>query len=177
MIRLFYCTHQCLHNIFERLFLYDRHQGLKPKQIHCITPSSQMLATISHTLTGSLIIFDCTLLPTLTVHISATYLVNGTHCWFPFSPCYQSWGHDCWHGNDWKTNRGLWQAWANNLSMIKATERKRTLCAMIGEGWEEGPVVKHITSVQSFSDTEARGMEKGVQLQSINGNYYTNTRQ
>lgn len=45
--------------------------------------------------------------------------------------------------------------------MIKAAEWKRTLCTMIGEGREEGAVVKHITSTQSFSDTAVHRMKWG----------------
>lgn len=58
--------------------------------------------------------------------------------------------------------------------MIKAAEWKRTLCVMTGEGQEEGTVVKHITSTQSFSDTAAPGLDETVQLQSITHNYYSN---
>lgn len=68
--------------------------------------------------------------------------------------------------NDWrkKKKREQRQARANNLSMIKAAEWKRTLCRMIGEGREEGTVVKQITSTQSSSDTAVQRTEWGTSV-------------
>lgn len=121
-----------------------------------------MFVKISHSLTGSLIIFDCTLLATLSVHISVSLVWQMRPIVdFPFLHVTRVQDNTVGFQNDCKKKREQWQAWANNLSMIKAAEWKRTLCTMIGEGQEEGTVVKQITSTQSFSDTAVHGMEWG----------------
>ncbi len=122
-----------------------------------------MFVKISHSLTGSLIIFDCTLLATLSVHISVPLVWQMRPIVdFLFLRVTRVQDNTVGIENDWKQKkREQWQAWTNNLSMIKAAEWKRTLCTMIGEGREEGTVVKQITSTQSFSDTAVHRMEWG----------------
>lgn len=125
-----------------------------------------MFGKISRSLTGSLIIFDCTLLAALSVHISLSLVLQmrGPHCWFPFSPMSPEFrttllASGMIGGKKKRKKREQRRARANNLSMIKAAEWKRTLCTMIGAGREESSVVKQITSTQSLSDTAVHGME------------------
>lgn len=164
----------------EFVWCLDRHHILRPKQIHSTKPSCQMFVKISHSLTGSLIIFDCTLFSSsLSIHFSVSYLANEAHCWFTFSPCHQSSGQHCWHW-EWleekKKNKEQWQAWANNLSMIKAAEWKRTLCTMIGEGRGGGycSETDHLDTKFLWHCSSWDGME--TQSQSINHNYHTNVK-
>lgn len=147
----------------EFVWCLDRHHILRPKQIHSTKPSCQMFVKISHSLTGSLIIFDCTLFSSsLSIHFSVSYLANEAHCWFTFSPCHQSSGQHCWH----------WE-WLEEKKKTKSSDRlEQTISAWskllsgrehcvqwLERGEEEGTVVKQITSTQSFSDTAVHGME------------------
>ena len=116
----------------------------------------------------------------LIAHISVSLVWQmRPHCWFPFSTVSPEFGTTLLAtGNDWKEKREQWQAWANNLSVIKAAEWRRTLCTIIGEGQGEGGVVKQIAATQSSSDTAVHGMELGgVRLQSINHNRRINVKQ
>lgn len=72
------------------------HQNLKPRQIHSTKPS-QMFLMISHT--GSLIIFDRTLLAMFSQHISVSLVwqMRPIVDFFSFSPCHQSSGQHWWH--------------------------------------------------------------------------------
>lgn len=120
---------------------------------------------INRSLTGSLIIFDCALLAAFSAHIlrvcvcvSLVWQMRPTVD-FLFLHVTRVQDNNVGIENDRRKEREQWQARANNLSMIKAAEWKRTLCTMIGKGQEEGTGVKQITSTQSFSDTAVHRME------------------
>lgn len=119
----------------------------KPKQTHGTKPPCQMFVKISHSLAGSSIIFDYTLLGThflfgkrgpllVSFFLHVTGVQNNTA-----------------GTEDWRKKREQWQARVNNLSVIKAPQWKRTLCTTTG--------VKQIARTQSFSDTTVHVGEEG----------------
>lgn len=128
-----------------------------------------MFVKLSRSLAGVLIIFDCTLLVMLLVHmsVSPSCLANEAHCWFPLLfPHHVTRVQDDTVGieDDWRKKKEssdrleqTISAWSKLLSgrehCVQWLERGGT-----GAG---GAVVKQITSTQSFSDTAVHGMEWG----------------
>lgn len=123
-----------------------------------------MFGKITHSLSGNSIIFDCILF--------GTHFLSGK--WGPLLVSFFSVSEEFWttlfaltmtggETGEREREKEQWQAWANKLSMIKAAEWKGTLCTVIGGG-QEGTVVKHIMSTQSFSDTVLHRMEKAGEV-------------
>lgn len=138
-----------------------------------------MFVKISHSLTGSLIIFDCTLLAALSVHISVSLVWQMRPIVdFLFLHVTRVWDDTVGIENDWEEKREQWQSRANNLSVIKAAEWKRTLCTVIGAWREEGRCSEtdHLHTKFLWHCTSWDGIGGDLQLHTINHNDQSNVK-
>lgn len=120
-----------------------------------------MFVKISHSLTGSLIIFDCTLLAGLSVHIYVP-LVWQMRPIVDFLFLHVTRVQDNTVGieNEWKGKKERSDRLEQTISAWSKLLSGREHCVQ----WLErggGTVVKHITSTQSFSDSALHGKRGG----------------
>lgn len=141
-----------------------------------------MFVKISHSLTGSLIIFDCALLATLSVHISLSLVWQMRPIVdFLFLPCHQSSGQHCWHW-EWleeKKKGGGAVTGLNKQSQHDQScwvEENTVYDDWRGAGGGHCCETDHLNAKFLWHCSSWDGIG-GLQLQTINHNYHTNVKQ